>query len=257
MNSIILDDIYYSYEESSPVFEGHSLVLSSSSRTGLYGIIGPSGTGKSTFLSILGGQLNPQRGTVTIMGQNIYTLDDKKRRSLIAVQMQSSSALRGALRYNLVFGIPESMNEYSDEELIYVLQSVGLWHLFEKREGLSTLIGEGGMNLSGGQRQRLNFAGLYLRAQYFQPAVVLIDEPTSSLDEVSEKAITEMIDSLSKRSLTLVVAHRLMTLQNAQGILDTSLLSQMKELSFDSRDHLSRKSSYYRDLMLGKEQLEE
>jgi ABC-type multidrug transport system fused ATPase/permease subunit len=258
MHSIHVKKLYYSYEKTK-VFQNNTLVLevTQSQKNKLYGIIGPSGTGKTTLLSILGGQLKPQKGAVYIDDINIYKVGDKERRNIIAVQMQTATALRGTLRENLVFGIQEDEVLNKDEYLIDVLRRVGLWSLFENKDGLATLIGEGGVNLSGGQRQRLNFAGLYLRAKHYKPSLILIDEPTSSLDEISEQAITQMIDELSQSSITFVVAHRLKTLDQAVGILDTSLISSYPELKFHIKDELMTVSQYYRDLKAGKAQLEE
>lgn len=260
MKSIQIRKIQYRYLSDILVFDGHSLSLEipSHQEHSLYGIIGPSGTGKSTLLSILGGQLRPNTGSILVDGIDIYQVDDLTRRKLIGIQMQTSTSLRGKLRYNLLFGLPEDVQKtYLDEELIRILTRVGLWHLFQDKKGLDTLIGEGGVNLSGGQRQRLNFAGLYIRANYFHPTLLLIDEPTSSLDELSEAAITAMIVELAQKSLTLVVAHRLKTLDEAQGILDTSLISKERELIFYTRDQLSQKSQYYQDLMIGHTILDE
>ena len=103
------------------------------------------------------------------------------RRSLIAQQGQIASSLRGSLRYNLLFGLPEEkIHHYTDAYLMEILERVGLWAIFEAKNGLDTLIGEGGLTISGGQRQRLNFASLYLRANAYNPALILMDEPTSS-----------------------------------------------------------------------------
>jgi ABC-type multidrug transport system fused ATPase/permease subunit len=259
MATIQLNNLTFNYNDKTSVFNEHSLNLTvlDSQAHKLYGIIGPSGTGKTTLVSILGGQLNPQ-GEVLINGVNIYQVDDLTRRSLIAFQMQTATSLRGELKYNLIFGLPETEKPiYSDEELIQVLAQVGLWNLFEDKDGLKTLIGEGGLNLSGGQRQRLNFSSLYLRAKYFKPALILIDEPTSSLDEISERAITEMIDDLAARAATLVVAHRLKTLDSAVGILDISLSPNTQVLEFLSKVELLEKSKYFKDLTTGKAQLEE
>ena len=258
MHTVKLKKLYYSYEKTK-VFQNNTLVLevSQNQKNKLYGIIGPSGTGKTTLLSILGGQLKPQKGSVYIDDINIYEVGDKERRNIIAVQMQTATALRGNLRENLVFGIQEDEVLNKDEYLIDVLRRVGLWSLFENKDGLDTLIGEGGVNLSGGQRQRLNFAGLYLRAKHYKPSLILIDEPTSSLDEISERAITQMIDELSQKSVTFVVAHRLKTLDQAVGILDTSLIPTYPELKFYNKDELMTVSQYYRDLQAGKAQLEE
>ncbi len=257
--SIHITESVFNYNKTTQVLNGHSLDLSvdSSQASKLYGIIGPSGTGKTTLISILGGQLNPQSGGVFVNGTNIYQVDDLVRRSLIAMQMQTSTSLRGKLKYNVLFGLPSGDEIYSDDELIDTLRKVGLWKLFEEKDGLNTLIGEGGLNLSGGQRQRLNFAGLYLRAKYFKPFLIIIDEPTSSLDELSERAITGMILELAQDALTLVVAHRLKTLDNAVGILDSSLIKEEKIMKFHTRQELKNKSQYYQDLMLSKAQLEE
>ncbi len=264
-------NLHFDYNNKTQIFEGHSLSLEAaeSQKNKLYGIIGPSGTGKTTLLSILGGQLKPTSGDILINDTNIYKVTDLVRRELIAMQMQTATSLRGKLKQNLIFGLPQSWslddedntskeNEiYTDEYLVEILQRVGLWNLFKDKDGLDTLIGEGGLNLSGGQRQRLNFAGLYLRAKHFKPKLILIDEPTSSLDELSEQAITQMIDELASSALTLVVAHRLKTLDTSVGILDSSLIDNEKEMKFYTRDELLKASQYYQDLMAGKAQLED
>ncbi len=251
--SIEAHDLYFDYNPKARIFDQHNLSLSvpTSQPNKLYGIIGPSGMGKTTLLSLLGGQLKPSKGTVVINGVSIYDADDNIRRTLLAVQGQIASSLSGSVRRNLLLGLPLEATIYTDEQIINVLKEVGIWKIFEEKEGLATPIGESGLTLSGGQRQRLNFAALYLRAQYFKPAVILIDEPTSSLDEVSERAITTMISQLAKHSLTLVIAHRLRTLNDAIGILDFSLLEDEKTITFYNREELAQKSTYYRMLMQG------
>lgn len=267
--SVVVKDLYFDYNQKTVVFEGHDLNLRvpTNQVNKLYGIIGPSGTGKTTLISILGGQLKPTDGDILVCDTNIYEVNDLVRRQLLAMQMQTATSLRGKLRQNLIFGLPEKVvikdgvekveTIYTDEYLIEILQKVGLWSLFKDKEGLETLIGEGGLNLSGGQRQRLNFAGLYLRSKHFGPKLILIDEPTSSLDEISERAITEMIKELAGFALTLVVAHRLKTLEEAVAILDSSLIEKTKEMQFHTRGELLQISKYYQDLMVGKAQLDE
>jgi ABC-type bacteriocin/lantibiotic exporter with double-glycine peptidase domain len=123
--------------------------------------------------------------------------------------------------------------------------------LFDTRNGLETFIGEGGFTLSGGQRQRFNFASLYLRAKYYKPLLILMDEPTSSLDEVSELAITAMISELAVQSVVFVIAHRLHTLENATGLLDISLMKETTKMRFYTPEILAEKSTYYRSLLAG------
>lgn len=248
-----VEDLHFDYNPRAKIFENHNLFLevSKEQKNKLYGIIGPSGKGKTTLLSILGGQLKPDSGTVTVNGISLYKVDDTTRRKLVAVQGQIATNLSGTVKRNLLLGLPKNPIPYTDKEIITVLQEVGIWHIFEEKDGLHTHVGEGGFNLSGGQRQRLNFASLYLRATYYHPLVILIDEPTSSLDEVSERAITSMIHQLAEQSITLVIAHRLKTLEDAQGILDFSLLSEEKDFVFYTTQALQKRSTYYRKLIEG------
>lgn len=250
---VYVHSLFFEYNPKAKIFDNHTLDLAITRKdtNKLYGIIGPSGIGKTTFISILGGQLNPSQGEIFIQDVDIYKVDDFTRKYLVALQGQVASSMRGTIRYNLLFGLPKDENTYSDEQLVKVLESVGLWQLFAAKDGLNTLIGESGLNLSGGQRQRLNFANLYLRAKYYNPALILIDEPTSSLDEVSEKAITRMIDELAQDAITFVIAHRLNTLEQARAILDFSLVKDEKLISFYSKDELLKVSKYYQQLMRG------
>lgn len=256
---IAAESLHFDYFSGARIFDDHSLELIANKNTKnkLYGIIGPSGAGKTTFISILGGQLKPNQGIVKINDIDIYALTDAERRRLIALQGQLASSLRGTLKYNLLFGLDADIACYPNDLLISLLESVGLWQIFKKKNGLDTLIGEGGLNLSGGQRQRLNFASLYLRAQFFKPLLILIDEPTSSLDEISERAITNMIKELSENAITLVIAHRIKTLEDAAGLLDFSLLATEKKMCFYVHDDLIKKSIYYQKLIHGDVSIED
>jgi len=256
--TITLDHVCVTYPDEPPFFSDMTLHLAvtRAAHTKLYGVIGPSGIGKTTFFSLLGGQFKPSSGTVLLNGCDIYRINDSQRQRLIAMQGQTTSAMYGSLRENVLFGLPE-YHGYGDEQLIELLESVGLWYLFKEKAGLDTAIGESGMSLSGGQRQRLNFANLFIRAKTFRPSVILIDEPTSSLDEVSEQKITEMIMTLARDSLTLVIAHRIKTLEHAEKILDFCLVHQFNNLVFYDQHELRGKSQYFDRLVTGEEPLEE
>lgn len=259
-NNLIISaqNLRFAYNTTAHIFNDHSLLLTvnHTQKNKLYGIIGPSGIGKTTLLSILGGQLKPQEGRVTLNGINVYSIDDYARRTLISMQNQTASTLRGTVRENLIFGLPTDKTLYTDEELINVLQRVGLWKTLSEKKGLDTFIGEGGLTLSGGQRQRFNFASLYLRAQYYKPMLILMDEPTSSLDEVSERAVSDMIDELAPHSVIFVIAHRLNTIKNAHALLDISMSKETKKLRFYPPEILVKKSAYYRAILEGNVSLE-
>jgi ATP-binding cassette subfamily B protein len=257
--SIAARDISFWYSKSTKIFDHQNFILEipEDQPNKLYGIIGPSGVGKSTLISILGGQLKPLTGSVRINNIDIYQVNDTIRKSLIALQGQVATSMRGDLKYNLLFGLPEGQTAYNDEYLINLLHRVGLWQIFKDKKGLQTPVGEGGLTLSGGQRQRLNFASLYLRASYYKPHVILIDEPTSSLDEVSEQAITDMMIELAHKALTLIIAHRIKTIQTAVGILDFSLIAREKNMRLYTQQELLETSFYYQQLMRGKISLED
>lgn len=248
--SLVVNGLFFDYGNAA-LFHNHSLKLSASREAPnkLYGIIGPSGSGKSTLISILGGQLKPLSGNIAVDGIDIYMVNDDARRQLIALQGQISSHIRGTVRSNLLLGLPKTI-PYEDEYLLKILDDVGILPFLH--EGLETLIGEGGLNLSGGQRQRLNFAALYLRANYYNPDLIVVDEPTSSLDEISEIKITKLLEELSQKALTLVIAHRLKTVRQAVGLVDLSLLNKSFEIKAYSSEELLKHSEYYRLLMQGK-----
>lgn len=250
--SIDARGIKFRYSQTGQLFNEHTmrLVVAREQENKLYGIIGYSGQGKSTLLSILGGQLKPQHGTVAINGINVYAINDDARRSLITLQNQSATGFYGSIRYNLTFGLDKG-HRYSNHELIELLERVGLWEVLQKKRGLETKVSEGGLALSSGQRQRLDFASLYLRARYYKPAFVLLDEPTSNLDEENERSIISMIHELARDAVVVVVSHRLKTLERTQGILDLSLANKMKELVFITPEQLAQQSFYYQQLLRG------
>ena len=256
--SIEAQNLHFAYEKTD-IFKGHNLKaeVPFNQKNKLYGIIGPSGVGKTTLISILGGQLRPYQGKVELNEIPIYKINDNLKRKMIAIQGQSASNLSGTLKDSLLLGIPKGRSVFKNDYMEDILKRVGIWHIFKDKEGLQSMIGEGGLNLSVGQRQRLNFASLYLRTKYYKPLLVMIDEPTSSLDEVSEQAITDMIDEIATTSLVFVIAHRLRTLDDAVALLDCSLVETEKDLKFYSRDELNKKSVYYQKLMRGEVAIEE
>lgn len=253
--TIKMQHVHFNYGKAR-LFNDHSLSIAGNARgLKLYGIIGHSGSGKTTLLSMLGGQMPPVSGHIYINDIDIYMVNDAVRSQLIALQGQIASTIRGTVKSNLLLGLPDN-HGYTDQDLTTLLEQVGLLTILNQHNGLGTVLGEGGLSLSGGQRQRLNFAGLFLRATFYKPAVVLIDEPTSSLDEISESAITKMIEVLAENSITFVVAHRLKTIEQAIGIIDLSLLHEDKVVRVYTRPELLNHSEYYKELISGKVQID-
>lgn len=173
--------------------------------------VGASGAGKSTILNLVIGFFQATEGQVLIDNQDIATLNLQSYRSHIAVVPQNAILFSDSIRENIIYGT----NSISDEELNRIIKAANLEELIESLpDGADTKITEHGMNLSGGQRQRISIARAFAR----NPKILILDEATSALDSISEKKIQESIENLVKDRTTLVVAHRLSTIRNADKI---------------------------------------
>ena len=173
--------------------------------------VGASGAGKSTILNLAIGFFLPTEGQVLIDGQDISSLNLQSYRSHIAVVPQNAILFSDTIRENILYGT----EDISEEELNLIVKAANLEELIMSLpEGLDTKISEHGTNLSGGQRQRISIARAFVR----NPKILILDEATSALDSISEKKIQESIEKLVKDRTTLVVAHRLSTIRNADRI---------------------------------------
>ena len=176
-------------------------------------LVGATGAGKSTLADLILGVLSPDTGHVTI-GGSVPRAAIIANAGAIAYVPQNVALIAGSIRQNVALGIPESL---VDDELVWeALRRAHLDHfLIGEREGISTQIGERGFKISGGQRQRLGIA----RALYTRPKILVLDEATSALDSETEQAITQTLDELEGAVTTVTVAHRLVTVQNADQLL--------------------------------------
>ena len=173
--------------------------------------VGPSGAGKSTILNMVIGFSKALSGEVLIDGNNINALNLRSYRKHIAVVPQTSILFSGTIRENITYGL----DSISEEELQKVLVASNLKEMIDNLpDGLETRIQEHGGNLSGGQRQRISIARAFVR----NPQILILDEATSALDTISEKQIQEATHNLTKDRTTLIVAHRLSTIRNADKI---------------------------------------
>lgn len=192
-------------DEAAPVLDGVSFDVPAGSSAAL---IGSSGSGKSTMLSLLLGLETPQSGEILVDGVNLQELDKNSYRRYVAVVPQNTVLFSGTLWDNLVYGI-----EYaSRERVMAALEQVGLSGMVAALpEGLNTPVQEGGSNFSGGQRQRVAIARALLR----DAKIILFDEATSALDDESERQVQAAIDAVMGSCTVIMVAHRLHTLRGA------------------------------------------
>ncbi|MCX5757790.1 MAG: ABC transporter ATP-binding protein [Candidatus Hydrogenedentes bacterium] len=207
--SIRFDDVRFSYDGTTPILQGVSFEIRKGEMAALVGF---SGSGKSTIAKLIPRFYDPQQGAITIDGTDIRRATFKSLRAQIGVVTQDTVLFNDTVRVNIAYG----HGGYSDER---VRQAASAAHASEFIERLpeqyDTNIGESGGTLSGGQRQRLAIA----RAVIKDPAILILDEATSSLDSESERAIQSAIEEFVVGRTTLVIAHRLSTVQRADRIL--------------------------------------
>ncbi|MGE0802474.1 MAG: ATP-binding cassette domain-containing protein [Lautropia sp.] len=192
-----------------PAHEGLSLELQPGERVG---IVGPSGAGKSTLVRLLLRLFDPQQGTIELDGRDLRTLDPQAVRERIALVAQDSMLFHGTVEENLRLARPEATNEQ-----LQAAATAANAHDFIMAlpQGYRTMLGERGTQLSGGQRQRLAIARALLR----DAPILILDEALSSVDARNEAEIQQALDRASRNRTTLVLAHRLSSVIDADRIL--------------------------------------
>ncbi|MBQ5973230.1 MAG: ABC transporter ATP-binding protein [Oscillospiraceae bacterium] len=219
------EDVRFSYEDGRPVLNGLDLAVRAGETVA---IVGESGAGKSTILNLATGFYMPSSGRVTVDGIDLSQVDLTSYRRHIAVVPQTSALFSGTIRDNITYGAPD----VSEARLAEVLDAACLRSVVDALpEGLDTPVGEHGGHLSGGQRQRISIARALIR----DPRVIILDEATNALDTVSEKHIQTAIHNLSRGRTTLIVAHRLSTVKDADRI---AVLKDGKCVEFGTFDEL-------------------
>ena len=197
--------------------------------------VGPSGAGKTTLCSLLPRFYELDDGTITIDGINIRDMTQQSLRNNIGIVQQDVFLFGGSIRENIAYGKLDA----SDDEIMAAARQARLDELIESLpDGLDTVVGERGVKLSGGQKQRLSIARIFLK----NPPILILDEATSALDTATEQAIQLALTELSHGRTTLVIAHRLATIQNADRIIVVD-----KEGIVEQGDHhelLARKGAY-------------
>ncbi len=203
------EHVQFEYEADKPVLHGIDFVAEPGSVTAL---VGSSGSGKSTMISLICAFHNPVTGRVQIDGQDLSTVNLNGYRSQLGVVLQDSFLFDGSIRDNVMFSRPEA----TEEQFLFACRTARVDEFAERfPESYDTVVGERGVKLSGGQRQRLSIA----RALLAQPRILILDEATSSLDSESEAMIQDGLNQLMLGRTTFVIAHRLSTIRRADQIL--------------------------------------
>ena len=199
--------VHFAYKEGLPVFENLDMQIKAGEKVGL---VGRSGSGKSTFVNLLLRIYDIQQGLIKIDGQDIKLVTQESLRGTIGIVTQDTSLLHRSVRDNILFGRPTA----SEEELIEAAKKAEAHEFIlgledsHGRTGYDAQVGERGVKLSGGQRQRIAIARVLLK----DAPILILDEATSALDSEVEKAIQESLDKLIEGKTVIAIAHRLSTL---------------------------------------------
>ena len=201
--------VSFGYEANDPVFENLELQLLTNQTTA---VVGPSGCGKSTLFKLLCGFYRPQQGHIRVWGNDLATTDLAAMRSHISLVAQDTYLFPTSIGQNIAFGRPSA----TEAEITAAAKAANAHEfILEQPNGYETLVGERGARLSGGQRQRIALARAILK----DAPILLLDEPTSALDTQAEAIVQEALDRFMAGRTTLIVAHRLSTIRNADRIL--------------------------------------
>ncbi|WP_338199672.1 ABC transporter ATP-binding protein [Lactobacillus rizhaonensis] len=231
--TLTAQDLKFSYVKNEPVLQSVSFVSQPNS---VIAFAGPSGGGKSTIFALLERFYQPDSGQITIGNQDIQDIDLANWRSQIGYVSQNSAIFSGTIRENLVYGLTKEMTDedlWRGLSLAYADQFVR-----EFPDQMETEIGERGIKLSGGQKQRLAIARAFLR----DPKILMLDEATASLDSESEGKVQQALDKLMVNRTTLVIAHRLATIVNADQIY---FIEHGKVTGHGTHHELMQKHSLY------------
>jgi len=202
------EDVRFRYDEGDEVLRGLDLQIAAGEMVAL---VGPSGAGKSTLVDLVPRFHDPVSGRVLLDGRDLRDLDPESLRATLGVVTQEVILFHDTIRANIAYGKPEAR----DEEIVAAAKAANAHgFIMELPDGYETRIGDRGATLSGGERQRLSIARAVLR----NPAVLILDEATSSLDSENERLVRQAVERLVHGRTTLVVAHRLDTVREADRI---------------------------------------
>jgi subfamily B ATP-binding cassette protein MsbA len=207
--TVRFEDVEFAYDPDKPVLHGIGFQAEPGTVTAL---VGSSGSGKSTIISLLCAFHTPSKGRVLVDDVDLAHVDLNTFRSQLGVVLQDSFLFDGTIRENILFSRPDA----TEEQFLFACRTARVDEFADKfPDAYDTIVGERGVKLSGGQRQRLSIA----RALLAEPRILILDEATSSLDSESEAMIQAGLSQLMQGRTTFVIAHRLSTIRRADQIL--------------------------------------
>ncbi|MCH5180076.1 MAG: ABC transporter ATP-binding protein [Erysipelotrichales bacterium] len=231
--NVLLKNVSFHYETSEEIL--HDVNLNIKAGTVL-ALVGPSGGGKTTLCHIIPAFYRVNEGDIYIDNHNINDINLLSLRENIGIVQQDVFLFNGTIRDNILYG---KLNA-TEEELIEASKNADIYdYVMSLPDKFDTIVGERGIKLSGGQKQRISIARVFLK----NPALLILDEATSALDNATEMAIQKSLDKLAKGRTTIVVAHRLSTIKNANEIAYVED-GEIKEVG-THENLLSKKGRYY------------
>lgn len=228
-------NVTYSYDNGAEVLKNLSLDVKQGEK---FALVGPSSGGKTTICHLIPHFYDIQQGTILIDGRDISTITRASLRRNIGIVQQDIYLFNASVRDNILYGRLDA----TEEEVIEAAKRANIHdYIMSMENGYDTIIGERGVRLSGGQKQRLSIARVFLK----NPAILILDEATSSLDNTTEILIQQALDELCKGRTTLVVAHRLSTIKNADEI---AVISGGKIVEKGTHEQLMEQNGIYANL---------
>lgn len=241
INEIELYNLTFAYKQDN-VLENINLKIN---EPGIYGVVGSSGSGKSTIAKLLLGYFDHYQGSLTYNGLQVKEINHHDLMKQITLVEHNPYIFAGTVRSNLLDG-----NCYaSDEQLMAVLEKVNLLNYFKELDGLDSEIEERGNNLSGGQKQRLSIA----RALLHDSGVYIFDEATSNIDIESEEIIMQVIEAMKKDKIVILISHRLANVVNCKC---NYVFSHGKLIGNGSHDQLMQENQEYHQLVKTQQEIE-
>jgi len=228
-------NVTYGYESDLPVLNSINLRV----RAGqTFALVGPSGGGKTTICHLIPHFYDCENGEILLDGKELRTLTRESVRRNIGIVQQDIYLFNASIRDNILYGRLDA----TEEEVIEAAKRANIHdYIMTLEDGYETVIGERGVRLSGGQKQRLSIARVFLK----NPPILILDEATSALDNTTEILIQQALDELCRGRTTLVVAHRLSTIKNADEI---AVIADGRIVEQGNHDALMEKGGTYHDL---------